>query len=497
MSATPPAFVHDLATCVGCHACVVACGLENDTAPGGFWRQVVSFNEDRRPALPVFHLSLACNHCLDAPCERHCPALAIARDARTGAVLIDGERCIGCHYCSWVCPYDAPRFEPSSGVMGKCTLCHHRLLEGGQPACVSSCPTGALKLGPFARRPARRAWLPGRRHPARDPLPAPARPPARPRRRGESRRGGRLRPGALARTAEEDLAAVRVDALCSSRPLVIAARRRGSWPRFFGGPPVRPAPFLVAGPAGLALSTLHLGRKERAWRAALNWRRSWLSREVIAVPAFLALAAAYLQLVPGSGAAGIVAAGAGLVALGCMDRVYVAMARDRRPRLDDAAALLGAAFLAGVLATLPWLVVPAGVARLVGFVDRLRLRRVPAGPGAWALALARVGLGLALPMTVALTVGLVRPAARTWPPPSPASCWTERASTTRSRSRPRAPGWQSLKGSQRAGPRSVDVLSPCRETPGVLDCGVAHSHEDTFKEECSWCASSPARRSPC
>jgi Fe-S-cluster-containing dehydrogenase component len=83
VSAAAPAFVHDLATCVGCHACVVACAVENGTAPGGSWRQVVTFNEDRVPGRLVYHLSLACNHCLDAPCARHCPALAISRDART------------------------------------------------------------------------------------------------------------------------------------------------------------------------------------------------------------------------------------------------------------------------------------------------------------------------------------------------------------------------------------------------------------------------------
>ena len=40
---------------------------------------------------------------------------------------------------------------------------------------------------------------------------------------------------------------------------------------------------------GLAASFLHLGRPERAWRAAMMWRTSWLSREVIALPAFTAL----------------------------------------------------------------------------------------------------------------------------------------------------------------------------------------------------------------
>jgi len=39
--------------------------------------------------------------------------------------------------------------------------------------------------------------------------------------------------------------------------------------------------------AGLAASTFHLGRPERAWRAATMWRTSWLSREVIVLPAFI------------------------------------------------------------------------------------------------------------------------------------------------------------------------------------------------------------------
>src|SRR5689334_8509420 len=42
---------------------------------------------------------------------------------------------------------------------------------------------------------------------------------------------------------------------------------------------------------GLGASFLHLGHPERAWRAAAMWRTSWLSREVIALPAFMALVA--------------------------------------------------------------------------------------------------------------------------------------------------------------------------------------------------------------
>ena len=142
-----------------------------------------------------------------------------------------------------------------------------------------------------------------------------------------------------------------------------------------GGPPVQPVPFLALGTAGLFLSTLHLGRKERAWRAVLNWRRSWLSREALAVPLFLALAAAHLLVAP-TFAAGALAAAAGLVALVCVDHVYVAMARDRRPRGDDAAALTGALFLAGVLA----LPAVGRVARRGRAPRRLR-RAAPTAPG--------------------------------------------------------------------------------------------------------------------
>ncbi len=339
MSAAPPAFVHDLATCVGCHACVVACASENATAPGGSWRQVLTFNEDHHPALPVFHLSLACNHCLDAPCERHCPALAIRRDARTGAVLIDAERCIGCRYCTWVCPVRRAPLRRGAGVMGKCTLCHDRLLEGGTPACTTACPTGALKLGTLdGDGPHGVPGFPDVGLPARDPVPAAAGARARCGRGGGRRRGGRGRApsrgplrsarcrcgpsgrssrsrrsssclvawlGALqARRAVRPAAAVPPGRRRGPRPERAAPRPEG--PRLARRPQLAP---LVAQPRGP--------------------RRARL---------FLALAAAFLLLAPAQKSAGALAAAAGLVALGCMDRVYVVMARERRSRGDDTAA---------------------------------------------------------------------------------------------------------------------------------------------------------------
>ncbi|HTN93799.1 MAG TPA: DmsC/YnfH family molybdoenzyme membrane anchor subunit [Gallionella sp.] len=50
---------------------------------------------------------------------------------------------------------------------------------------------------------------------------------------------------------------------------------------------------LVFSMAGLIASFLHLGRPERAWRAAAQWRTSWLSREVIILPVFMGMVFLY------------------------------------------------------------------------------------------------------------------------------------------------------------------------------------------------------------
>lgn len=65
--------------------------------------------------------------------------------------------------------------------------------------------------------------------------------------------------------------------------------------------PAQPSSFYVLGSAisfvllvaGLAASFFHLGHPERAWRSAARWRTSWLSREVIVLPALMGAVATY------------------------------------------------------------------------------------------------------------------------------------------------------------------------------------------------------------
>ncbi len=92
------------------------------------------------------YLSMGCNHCLDADCIKGCPVDAYTKDPVTGIVLHSADACIGCQYCVWNCPYSVPQFNPERGVVGKCDMCHGRLAEGLEPACVNACPENAIQI---------------------------------------------------------------------------------------------------------------------------------------------------------------------------------------------------------------------------------------------------------------------------------------------------------------------------------------------------------------
>jgi carbon-monoxide dehydrogenase iron sulfur subunit len=65
------------------------------------------------------------------------------RDAEKGIIFADQDKCRGCWMCVMACPFGA--VIPSAGykVAIKCDACMH--ME--EPACVASCPTGALVYG--------------------------------------------------------------------------------------------------------------------------------------------------------------------------------------------------------------------------------------------------------------------------------------------------------------------------------------------------------------
>jgi anaerobic dimethyl sulfoxide reductase subunit B len=149
-------FFIDTTRCINCKTCEVACKDVNDAPVGVRIRRVLTFEDGEFPDVCAYNISLSCHHCEDPACVRSCPARAYTKRAEDGIVVHDPERCIGCRYCSWVCPYAAPQYDANSGRVRKCNMCVDLLAAGESPACASACPTRAIELGnlaEFDRRP--------------------------------------------------------------------------------------------------------------------------------------------------------------------------------------------------------------------------------------------------------------------------------------------------------------------------------------------------------
>ena len=148
--------------CIGCRACQVACKSWNQlpgikTSNNGTYQNppdlasaafnIIQYNEVPSQENPVrwLFVSRRCMHCEDAGCMTICPTGALYRTAE-GAVAYDRDKCIGCKLCVTACPFDVPRYD-ADGKITKCHLCFDRIGAGMSPACVKTCPTGALKYG--------------------------------------------------------------------------------------------------------------------------------------------------------------------------------------------------------------------------------------------------------------------------------------------------------------------------------------------------------------
>lgn len=150
------AFFVDSTRCINCKTCEVACKDANDAAVGRRMRKVRTFEGGEFPNVFAYNLSMSCNHCEDPACVRQCPANAYTKREEDGIVVHDPERCIGCRYCTWACPYGAPQYDSVEGRVRKCNLCVEELDRGETPICVSSCPLRAIEIGPLdeiANRP--------------------------------------------------------------------------------------------------------------------------------------------------------------------------------------------------------------------------------------------------------------------------------------------------------------------------------------------------------
>ncbi len=136
----------DLRTCIGCHACSVACKAEFDVPLGAFRDTVKYVEEGKYPKARRHFIPVLCNHCEDAPCLEACPTGAISRLA-DGQVVIEKGDCNVNRFCMSACPYGAIYVDPDENVAQKCTFCEHRTAQGLEPACVEVCPTKCRIFG--------------------------------------------------------------------------------------------------------------------------------------------------------------------------------------------------------------------------------------------------------------------------------------------------------------------------------------------------------------
>lgn len=160
------AILYDSSKCSACKGCQVMCkqwnmmpsNLGKDTNPftgsyqspedlNGDTRILISFNESAGANGVEWAFGRrSCFHCEEPACLDVCPVGAISK-LDNGTVKLDQTKCVGCKYCNIACPFSVPKYRPNFHVSDKCTLCDDRVANGGEPACVKTCPAHALTFG--------------------------------------------------------------------------------------------------------------------------------------------------------------------------------------------------------------------------------------------------------------------------------------------------------------------------------------------------------------
>ena len=185
-------FVVDTTRCIGCNFCSLACKVENNIPDEIWWTKAYTDGGEveQTPAgewpdnLSMAFMTVGCQHCDNPSCVKACPVGATYKDADTGIVRQDMDKCIGCRNCVLACPYgavdivtrpappepdaaseqvpatcaaeEAKAPKPSArdrakakkrrrklSTVVKCDLC---VDHADGPACVAACPTKALRL---------------------------------------------------------------------------------------------------------------------------------------------------------------------------------------------------------------------------------------------------------------------------------------------------------------------------------------------------------------
>lgn len=369
-------FGFSMDACIGCHSCEVACAEQNGLPDGTTWRRVGEIEGGDYPNTKRFHLSMSCNHCLEPACLQGCPTNAYEKLAN-GVVAHHADDCIGCQYCTWNCPYSVPVFQPDRRIVTKCDMCMPRIGEGLAPACVSACPTHAITIEAFDPD----AWR--LEHEAAN---APHLPDA-------DLTLSTTRIGLPREVPVETFAASDWNLRPEHPhwPLVwltlLSAMAVGASGAIAWGSSSITERIVAAGLAGVSLlgAMFHLGRPIDAWKAVRNLRRSWLSREVVLLSSYAALAAVAVPFDALAPAAAVV----GVAGVYASARLYIVPGRPawNSPltvvRFGATIIILGPVLVGQVLPG----VIGAALALAATAANWIRLRRNPTQPWTGAVHL--------------------------------------------------------------------------------------------------------------
>lgn len=290
-------FAVDLDKCTGCKACVVACHSRNGLESNESWRDVGKITSASTADQQT--VTSACHHCADPGCLDGCPVGAYEKMPDTGIVRHLDDQCIGCQYCSLKCPYDVPKYSKDLGIVRKCDMCHDRLEEGEAPACVQSCPSGAIeikliKTEDIYDNAAKQESIIAGAYRSDYTFPS------------STYTSSRTLPGDMKAIDEQSLSASHKHTPLSWM-LILTQLAVGislfdlfarvimpEWSQLLHIPLLAAA--VVFGGVGLGASMLHLGSPFGAWRVFLGLKTSWLSREVIMFGAWKPALVIYLFL---------------------------------------------------------------------------------------------------------------------------------------------------------------------------------------------------------
>ena len=284
-------FHFDATACVGCHCCEVACNEQNNNPADIKWRRVGEMEGGEFPAFSQLFNSMSCNHCIDPECLIGCPTNSYIKIEETGIVIHEDDTCIGCHYCTWNCPYGVPTYHEERKIVTKCDMCQEKMDVGETPACVQACPSGAIMIETVNVK----EWL-------EEDIDKQANMPFLPDARITNSTTRYTLPENLPQMSEVDehiLKPPHPEIPLVFMTVLTQISLGGFIVLFLGdllslfsfGSPNWIMAFLVMLPAalGLPLSALHLGRPFLALTAVKNIKTSWLSREALALGVFAVL----------------------------------------------------------------------------------------------------------------------------------------------------------------------------------------------------------------